>query len=97
MAIIDRIEYSVCEDCFTVVAHGHSDHTSEADDDHLEQRMISERGDRDGYWTTGVEPTEDDEEGNGYDEFSSCDCELCNDGLAGSRHGVSLILTKEEE
>lgn len=97
MAIIDRIEYSVCEDCLISIANGHNDNTSVADDDHLEQRMTSERGDRDGYWTTGVEPTEDDEEGHGYEEFSRCSCELCNDTRGGSRHGVSLILTKEEE
>lgn len=96
MAIIDQVHYSVCEDCFISVEHGVNDNTSESDDDHLEQRMKSELGDRKGHWVTGVEPTEDDPHGSGYEEFSSSDCELCNYGLAGSRHGVTLLLEDDK-
>jgi hypothetical protein len=92
MAITDQIEYSVCEDCLLSIAHGHSDNMSGADNAHLEARMKAELGDRKGHWVTGIQPTEDDEEGTGYDEFSWSDCELCNSSLGGSRHGVSLLL-----
>lgn len=92
MAIIDTIEYSVCEDCLVSIAHGCNDSTSVADDDHLEARMKAELCGREGHFVAGVEPTEDDEEGTGHEEFSWSSCELCNDTRGGSRHGVTLLI-----
>lgn len=92
MAIVDKIEYSVCEDCLITVANGHNDNTSVAEDDHVEQRMRDELDGRKGHWVTGVEPTEDDPDGNDYDEFSRHQCELCMDTRGGPRHGVTLLL-----
>lgn len=86
MPVIDTTEYSVCDDCFLVIANG------EDLDDHMEMRMRDELDGRKGHWVTGVQPTEDDPEGHGYDEFSTHQCELCMDGRAGSRHGVTLLI-----
>jgi hypothetical protein len=96
MSTIDTIFYSVCEDCFSIVANGFSDHTSAAEDDHVEARMKSELGERNGHWITGVEPTEEDPEGSGYEEFTRCSCELCNDTRGGSRYGVTLVIEEAE-
>lgn len=89
------IEYSVCEDCLLSIAHGVNDNTSEAEDEHLEMRMRDELDGREGHWVAGVPPTEDDPDGNGYDEFSTAQCELCMDSRGGSRHGVSLVIPKK--
>lgn len=90
MPVIDTIEYSVCEDCLLLIANG--EEGENCDGFHVEQCMKRELGDRKGHWVAGVEPTEDDEEGHGYEEFSGCNCELCNTHLAGSRHGVTLVI-----
>jgi len=95
MSIIDKIEYSVCEDCLTHVAYGPSDNTSAEADAQVELQMRIELDGKKGHFVTGVEPTEDDPEGYGHDEFSSQECELCRSGLAGSRHGVTLLLEGE--
>lgn len=85
--ITDAIEYSVCEDCLLAIAH-----CSEEDHDiapHVERELNG----RAGHFSVGVNPTEDDEEGTGYNEFSWHECELCRSSLGGSRHGVTLLLT----
>lgn len=86
--IADFLEYSVCEDCLLAIAHGETDHD-------ITQAVQRELGDRTGHFSVGVEPTEDDPDGNGYDEFSTHECELCQSHLGGSRHGVTLLFTKE--
>lgn len=96
MAIVDTIEYSVCEDCLVFVDAGFNDATTAADDDHMEMRMRDELDGRKGHWVAGVEKTEDDPEGYGYDEFSNRQCELCMDGRAGSRHGLTLLIEGED-
>lgn len=86
MSIVDSIEYSVCEDCLLAIAHGETDHDiSEATERELNGRT--------GHFSTGVEQTEDDPDGVGYDEFSWRECELCRSTLGGSRHGVTLLIT----
>lgn len=92
---VDSLEYSVCEDCLLSIAHGVNDNTSEAEDEHLEMRMRDELDGREGHWVAGVPPTEDDPDGNGYDEFSTAQCELCMDSRGGSRHGISLVIPKK--
>lgn len=96
MSIIDKIEFSVCEDCLITVANGFNDNTSVAEDEHVKKRMKFEMEGRKGHWVTGVEPTENDEEGRGYNEFSRDTCELCLDFRAGSRHGVTLLIEGED-
>lgn len=90
MPIVSTIEYSVCEDCLLLIANG--DVGENCDADHVDKAIRRELGGRKGHFVAGVEPTEDDEEGHGYEEFSSCNCELCNTHLAGSRRGVSMLL-----
>lgn len=96
MAIVDSIQYSVCEDCYTTVEQGYSDHTTEADDKQLEEQMKAELGDRKGHWVSGVEPCESDPHGSGYVEFNGKPCELCRSKLAGSRHGVTLLIEDDK-
>lgn len=95
MAIIDQIEYSVCEDCLLLIANG--EESENCDGFHVEACMKRELNGRKGHWVAGVQPTDDDEEGTGYEEFSGCNCELCNTHLAGSRHGVSLLLEGDDD
>lgn len=90
MSIVDKIEYSVCEDCLLLIANG--EEGENCDGDHVDKAMQRELNGRKGHFVAGVEPTEDDEEGHGYDEFSSRSCELCNTYLAGARHGVTMLL-----
>lgn len=92
MSIKDSSEYSVCQDCLVTVAHGFNDSTSEAEDDHMEMRMRDELDGRKGHWVPGVRPTEDDLKGNGCEEFSNAQCELCMDGRAGARYGITLLI-----
>lgn len=87
-AVIDFIEYSVCEDCMLAIAHDETAHD-------IGQAVVRELNGRAGHFATGVEPTEDDPDGVGYDEFSWQECELCRSTLGGSRHGVTLLLTGE--
>ncbi len=90
MEIIDSTEYSVCQDCFLYVA------TDEdiADYDAAEAAVERELNGRTGHFSPGVESTEDDPAGSGYEEFSSQECELCHSTLGGSRHGVTLLITE---
>ena len=90
----ETLEYSVCEDCLMVIANGEAGEN--VDLVHLEAAMKRELGGRNGHFMAGVSPTEEDPEGTGFDEFSGCACELCNDTLAGSRHGVTLLFTEED-
>ena len=90
MAIVDTIEYSVCQDCMLFVANG--EEGEDCDGFHVEACMKRELNGRKGHWVAGVEPTEDDPEGHGYDEISGANCELCNTHLSVSRHGVSMLL-----
>ena len=91
MARIDTIEYSVCEDCHLFIAYGGEDQ-----DDVLTLPITAgierEVGDKQAHFVNGIAPTEDDEHGAGYDEFSHAECELCRSHLAGSRHGATLII-----
>ena len=87
---METIEYSVCEDCLLYVANG--DVTENLDDQHVDAAIKREIDGRNAHFNAGVEPTEDDPEGQGYDEFSSHSCELCNTYLAGSRHGITLLI-----
>lgn len=86
MTIIDHIEYSVCEDCLFAIAYGESEHDITAD---IERELNG----RAGHFSTGVEPTEDDPDGTGYEEFRWHECELCRSQLGGSRYGVTLLIT----
>lgn len=86
MKIIDRIEYSVCEDCYLAVAHCETDHDISA-------AVERELNGRTGHFCLGVAQSEDDPDGSGYEEFSWHECELCRSTLGGSRHGVTLLLT----
>lgn len=85
MSIIDQIEYSVCQDCLLAVAHDLTDHD-------IGDAIERELNGRKGFFSCGVEPTEYDEEGNGEEEFSRQECELCRSSLGGSRHGVTLLI-----
>lgn len=81
----EAIEYSVCEDCLLAIAHDESCHDIGA---HVERELNG----RYGHFCVGVEATEEDPYGNGYDEFSWSDCELCRSDLGGSRYGVTLLI-----
>lgn len=87
--IPETIEYSVCEDCLHAIALGE-------DGDECTPHIERELAGRNGYFSAGVAPTEEDPDGNGYDEFSWHDCELCRSSLGGSRHGVTLTLQPVE-
>lgn len=89
-SIVETLEYEVCLDCLLFVAYGTvGEYATEGV---CEMAMDHELGGRKGHWAVGVEPAEDDPDGTGEVEFSSRDCELCNSSLAGSRHGVTLII-----
>lgn len=95
METIDTVEYSVCEDCLQFIAN---DEVPDEDPlgrfrKHMHDAIQHELGDKVGHFCAGIEPTEDDPDGAGYEEFSSQDCELCRSSLAGSRHGVTLVIT----
>ena len=85
--VIDSIEYSVCEDCTLAIAHDLTDHD-------INDAVARELNGREGFFAGGVEPTEEDPDGVGYEEFSWRECELCRSTLGGSRHGVTLLITK---
>lgn len=85
---METIEYSVCEDCLLAVAH-------DENGGDIGAAIERELNGRDGHFSCGVEATEDDPDGTGYDEFSWHDCELCRSTLGGSRHGVTLSITGE--
>jgi len=92
-------EYSVCDDCLHYLAY--DDVPPEGDTDHTFYfyKVENELNGREGHFSIGIEPTEDDPEGSGYEEFSTQCCELCRSHLAGSRHGFTLFIqpTRAEE
>lgn len=94
---IETLEYSVCEDCLMYIAYG-----EEPEDPlgrggkNMEAAIERELAGRAGHFVAGVDPTEDDEEGTGYEEFSWHECELCRSTLGGSRHGATLVLQLED-
>lgn len=92
---IETIEYSVCEDCILVLAHGMEHDGPEGHGQAFGEGVARELGERKGHFCVGVEPTEEDPEGSGYDEFSTHECELCRSTLAGSRHGATLVFTED--
>lgn len=92
---IETLEYSVCEDCLMYIAYG-GEELEDGQTEHIGQAIERELNGRTGHFSTGVEPTEDDPEGTGYEEFSWHECELCRSTLGGSRHGVTLVLREED-
>lgn len=95
--ITDQIEYSVCEDCLLCLAHGVSDTAPDEHDQAFDVGVKRELGDSKGHFVTGIEPTEEDEEGSGYEEFSPSECELCRSTLAGARHGATLLIEGDDD
>jgi hypothetical protein len=93
MVTIDTIEYSVCEDCLLCIANGISEGAPDEHEQAFDAGVKVELGDKVGHFCAGIEPTEDDPDGTGYEEFSSHECELCRSPLAGSRHGATLVIT----
>ncbi|BAO58539.1 hypothetical protein [Pseudomonas phage KPP25] len=89
----DKIEYSVCNDCLLFVADGEPPENG-ADIEAAMRREIGEA--KNAYFVCGVEPTEDDPDGIGENEFSWQWCELCLSTLGGSRYGVTLMIPLEE-
>jgi hypothetical protein len=90
----DTIEYSVCVDCLMYITYG-----DECDDSagFIAGKVANELNGKEGHFSCGVEPTEDDPAGTGDEEFSWQECELCRSTLGGSRHGVTLFIKKDEE
>lgn len=88
--VYDTFEYSVCEDCLMFLAN--DDVPEDKDHAFYCGKIAGELNGRRGHFSIGVDPTEDDPEGSGYEEFSNQGCELCNDHLAGSRHGATLFV-----
>ena len=80
---METIEYSVCVDCYMELAQGEGEDISH----HIQRELDG----REGHFSTGVAPTEDD----GEEEFSWNTCELCCSRLGGSRHGVTLFIKKD--
>lgn len=91
--VIDSIEYSVCTDCMLYVAHA-GDEIEDGTAEQIGEAIQRELNGRTGHFSAGVEPTDDDPDGAGYDELSWRECELCRSTLGGSRHGVTLLITK---
>ena len=89
---METLEYSVCEDCLLYIAHA-GEELEDGTTENIGQAIERELGGREGHFAVGVEQTEDDPDGAGYDEFSWRECELCRSTLGGSRHGVTLLLT----
>lgn len=91
----DTLEYSVCEDCLLFIAN--DDVPEDKEHSFYIAKINNELDGKEGHFVCGIEPTEDDPEGNGYDEFSWQACELCRSSLGGSRHGVTLLIKLPEE
>lgn len=87
------LEYSVCGDCLLFIAN--VDMPEGVDPGFYEAAIAHELCWHEGHFALGVEPTDEDPEGEGYDEFSGAACELCRNHLAGSRHGVTLFIKEE--
>ena len=89
----DTIEYSVCQDCLLYIAYG--DLPDSGNDTGAD--IARELNGKEGHFNLGIESTEDDPEGNGYNEFSWQECELCRSTLGVSRHGVTLMIKLPEK
>lgn len=90
----DTIEYSVCQDCLLFIAN--DDVPEDKDHAFFIEKINHELNGKEGHFSCGVVPTEDDPDGDGHEEFSRHECELCRSGLGGSRHGVTLFIKKED-
>lgn len=88
--LFSTLEYSVCSECIQFLAN--DDVPEDKDHAFYCGKIASELNGKAGHFSIGVDPTEDDPEGSGYEEFSVQGCELCNDHLAGSRHGATLFV-----
>ena len=86
----ETIEYSVCIDCLHELANGDNSHD-------IGPHVTRELDGRAGHFSIGVSPTDEDPEGTGHDEFSWSTCELCRSRLGGSRHGITLFITGQEQ
>lgn len=83
------IEYSVCESCIMGIANDDGGDTFHSD---VERELDGKKG----HFSMGVVMTDEDPDGQGYEEFSWRDCELCHDGLGGCRWGATLFIEKGE-
>ena len=81
------IEYSVCSNCCMAIAYGDDDLDSP-----FNKGLSKQLEGNNGHFENGVQPTEDDPEGIGFEEFSWASCEICESTLGGSRHGATLII-----
>lgn len=90
----ETIEYSVCEDCLMFLAYG-GEELEDGTTQNISEAITRELNGRSGGFHTGVEPTEEDPDGTGYEEFSWSECELCRSSLGGSRHGATLLLQED--
>ena len=88
--LYETTEYSVCQGCLFFLAY--DDVPEDKDHAFYCGKIAGELNGRRGHFSLGVDPTEDDPDGYGYEEFSNQGCELCNDHLAGSRHGATLFV-----
>lgn len=81
----ETLEYSVCQDCLLELANGDGDHD-------ITPHVTRELDGKKGHFSIGIAPSDDDQDGTGYEEFSWTQCELCRSKLGGSRHGVTLFI-----
>lgn len=88
----DLIEYSVCQDCLLYIAHA-GEELEDGTTEQIGRAIERELDGKSGHFSVGVAQTEDDPDGDGHEEFSHRDCELCRSKLGGSRHGVTLFIT----
>lgn len=96
MKPLELISYSICIDCLHYLANGESpdDYDKDSHQQYMNARaedMARELNGRTGHFSIGL-ASDDPEERDGYDEFSTHPCELCNSTLHGSRHGATLII-----
>lgn len=89
----DHIEYAVCTDCLFFVAYG--DVPEDRDEKEFTDAIAREVGDKKARFVVGLRPTSEDPDGDGYNEFSWHECELCGSPLGGARHGLTLLIEKE--
>lgn len=78
----------VCQDCYFFIVNGDLPEDSED-----EARVL--RGVGDLNWVPNG-PSEDEEEGADYMEFSNSMCDCCGTYLAGSRHRVAILDNDDE-
>lgn len=79
----------VCDDCISEIANGDLsvvDYSYSGDEAEQRKQEIVDGelyacGYENGYWVAG----------DGYDEFSTSDCDCCGTSLAGARHRCSIL------